>query len=84
MSAARAGQLETWDGQFEESDEIDVVDVKYILKHHRRQKYRCSYGACIETAPGPLKLFPGARYSVAFAISIAIPSTPTTCRWSAR
>ena len=70
--SACGGQLEAWDGQFEESDEINVVDVKYILKHHRRQKYRCNCGACIETAPGPLKLFPGARYSVAFAISIAI------------
>ncbi|MBK7582517.1 MAG: transposase [Myxococcales bacterium] len=66
------GQLETWDGQFEESEEVDVVELKYVLKKHRRQKYRCGCGACIETAPGPLKLFPGARYSVAFAINVAI------------
>jgi hypothetical protein len=41
----------------EESEEIDIVDVKYVLTKHRRQKYRCRCGACIETAPGPLKLF---------------------------
>jgi len=66
------GDLKSWDGQFEDSEEIDVVEVKYVLKKHRRQKYRCGCGACIETAPGPLKLFPGARYSIAFAISVAI------------
>lgn len=66
------GQLDAWEGQFEESEEVDVVELKYVLKKHRRQKYRCGCGACIETAPGPTKLFPGARYSVAFAINVAI------------
>jgi transposase len=66
------GELEPWDGQFEESDEIDIIDIEYVLKKHRRQKYRCGCGACIETAPGPLKLFPGARYSLGFAINVAI------------
>ncbi len=66
------GRLEMWGGQSEDSEEVDVIDVKYVLKKHRRQKYRCRCGACIETATGPMKLFVGARYSIAFAISVAI------------
>jgi transposase len=66
------GELELFAGQYEESEEIDVVDVKYVLTKHRRQKCRCRCGACIETAPGPLKLFSGARYSPDFAVSVAI------------
>jgi transposase len=64
--------LHVWKDQYEASEEIDVIDVKYVLKKHLRQKYRCTCGACIETAPGPTKLFAGARYSVDFAINVAI------------
>ena len=66
------GELEVFAGQYEESEEVDVVDVKYVLKKHLRQKYRCRCGSCIETAPGPVKLFAGARYSVDFAVSVAV------------
>jgi len=66
------GELSLWEGQHEASEEIDVVELKYVLKKHWRQKYRCSCGACIETAPGPVKLFAGARYSTDFALSVAI------------
>jgi transposase len=66
------GSLQIWEGQHEASEEIDVVELKYVLKKHLRQKYRCRCGACIETAPGPQKLFAGARYSVDFALSVAI------------
>ena len=66
------GELKAWDGQHEASEEIDVVELKYVLKKHLRQKYRCRCGACIETAPGPQKLFAGARYSIDFALSVAI------------
>jgi transposase len=66
------GGLELWEGQHEASEEVDVVELKYVLKKHLRQKYRCRCGACIETAPGPQKLFAGARYSIDFALSVAI------------
>lgn len=65
------GSLEFWKDQDEESEEIDVVDLQYVLKKHRRKKYRCSCGSCVETAPGPMKLIPGGRYSLDFAIHIA-------------
>ena len=66
------GSLEVWKDQYEASEEIDVVELKYVLKKHLRQKYRCRCGACIETAAGPQKLFAGARYSIDFALSVAI------------
>jgi transposase len=69
---ACGGNLETWPEQFEESEEVDVVERQFVIKKHKRQKYRCRCGQCIETAPGPLKLFPGARYSTDFAVSVAV------------
>ena len=66
------GTLEEWKGQFEESEEVDVVERSFVLKKHRRQKYRCRCQGCIETAPGPLKLREGARYSVDFAVEVAV------------
>jgi transposase len=44
----------------------------FVLLKHKRQKYRCQCGECIETALGPEKLFSGARYSIDIAIMIAI------------
>lgn len=64
--------LEPWEGQFEESLEVDFVEPKVLFKKHLRQKYRCTCGGCIKTAPGPKKLFPKARYSVAFSVNIVL------------
>lgn len=66
------GELAEWSGQFEESEEVDVLERRFVLTKHKRQKYRCSCGTCIKTAPGPVKLFDGARYSVGFAVHVAI------------
>ena len=43
-----------------------------IITKPRRQKYRCSCGGCIQTATGPRKLFDAARYSVGFAVHVAM------------
>lgn len=66
------GGLEKMKGQFEEHEEIDVIPLRFVRKRHRRQKYTCRCGACIETALGPDKLTPGGRYSIDFAIYVAI------------
>ena len=66
------GGLEEMAGQFEEHDEVDVIPARFVIKRHRRKKYRCRCGACIETALGPDKLVPGGRYSIGFAIHVAI------------
>jgi hypothetical protein len=59
-------------GQFEESREIEMVERRFVDLHHKRKKYRCKCGGCIETAPAPLKLMPGGRYSIDIAISIVV------------
>lgn len=58
--------------QFEDSEEITVVQRQFVLTKCRRQKYRCRCNASVVTAKGPLKLKPGSRYSVDFAIEVAI------------
>lgn len=59
-------------GQFEESEEITVAEARYSISIHRRQKYRCSCNSKVLTAPGPPKLIPGGRYSLEFAVHVAI------------
>jgi transposase len=66
------GELAAWAGQFEAADEIDVIERSFRIVRHKRQKYRCGCGECIETALGPQKLVPGGRYSVDFAIEVAV------------
>jgi transposase len=66
------GGLHEMKDQFEEAGEIDVLPMRFIYKNHRRQKYTCICGSCIETALGPDKLVPGGRYSVDFAIYVAM------------
>jgi transposase len=58
-------------GQFEESEEIDVVAREFRIVRHKRQKYRCSCGECVETALGPDKLIAGGRYSLSFGVEVA-------------
>ena len=58
-------------GQYETSEEITVIERRFEVQRHLRTKYRCRCNGHIETAPGPQKLQPGARYSVDFAIEVA-------------
>lgn len=57
--------------QFEESEEITVVQASYQVVTHKRQKYRCTCNGAVVTAPGPPKLIPGGRYSPEFAVHVA-------------
>jgi transposase len=66
------GGLHEMEDQYEEHDEIDVIPLRFVIKRHKRKKYACRCGSCIETALGPDKLCPGGRYSVDFAIYVAI------------
>ena len=69
---ACGGALAEMKGQYEESEEIDLIERSYRLVRHRRQKYRCTCGECVDTALGPPKLIPGGRYSVDFAVAVAV------------
>jgi len=66
------GELQAWTGQFETAEEVDVVERTFRIVRHKRQKYRCGCGSCVETALGPPKLIPGGRYAVDFAVAVAI------------
>jgi transposase len=65
-------ELSEMTNQFEDSEEITVVQRKFVLTKCRRRKYRCRCNASVVTAKGPLKLKAGSRYSVDFAIEVAI------------
>ena len=66
------GALAPMKGQFESSEMIDVVEVSYRVVKVQQQKYACKCGGCVETAPGPERTAPGGRYSLDFAIKVAI------------
>ncbi len=69
---ACSGTMELWAGQLETAEEITVAETTYRILLHRRQKYRCRCNGQVVTAPGPLKLIPGGRYSIDFAVHSAI------------
>jgi transposase len=64
--------LREWEGQTEDSEEVTIIERQYVIHRHQRQKYVCSCGAAPVTAPGPMKLMAGGRYSIEFAIDVAI------------
>ena len=67
------GTLTPWPGQQEQSEEVDVIERKLILRIHTKLKYRCH--DCkdhVETALSPEKLIPGGRYSTDFAVEVAM------------
>lgn len=70
--SACGGTMEVWEGQYESSEEVTVVETSYRILVHLRQKYRCRCNGNVLTAPGPTKLIPGGRYSVDFAVHSAI------------
>jgi len=53
---------------------IDILERRFVITKHKRQKYRCRCSQCVETAPGPVKFFAGARYSPNFAVIVAVAS----------
>lgn len=69
---ACGGALEPMKGQFEESELIDFVEISYRVVKVKQQKYVCRCGGCVETALGPERATRGGRYSLAFAIKVAL------------
>lgn len=66
------GDLVEMKGQTEDSEEVTVVERRFAILKHQRKKYRCACNGCVDTAPGPVKLQPGSRYSTAFAVEVAV------------
>lgn len=69
---ACGAELQVWEGQTEDSEEIESIQRCFIRVLHKRQKYRCACGGCIETALGPKKLIAGGRYAPSVAVHIAV------------
>lgn len=63
-------QLALWEGQDDETEEVDVIERRFVMKKHVRKKYRCRCG-CVEMPDMPPRLIPGGRYSNDFAIEVA-------------
>jgi transposase len=71
------GLLRPMAGQTEDAEEITVVERRFVLVTHKRQKYRCACNGCVDTAPGPVRLTArpdvrGRRYAPEFAVEVAI------------
>lgn len=72
VCALCGGALQEWQGQTEDSEEITVVERQFVLRKVQRQKYRCPQGCAPVTAPPPPRLVEGGRYSVEFAVHVAL------------
>lgn len=75
----RAEGLKPMEGQFEVSELINVVPSRFVVEVHTRQKYTRVYpekapieAPVIVTAPGPLKLKDGSRYSIEFGVEVGL------------
>ncbi len=66
------GALDEWEGAEDESEVIESVQRKWIIKKCRQKKYRCKCGGCVVTADGPDKLIKGGRYGLGVAVDAAI------------
>jgi len=75
------GHLDEMEGQSEDSEEIDIIERRLVLRKKKKRKYRCACNACVETAPGPEKLIPGGRYSVDFAVHVATDKYSDSLPW---
>jgi transposase len=64
------GALEYFEGQDDETEEVEVIERRFFVKKNVRKKYRCKCG-CIEMALMPERLVPGGRYSNDFAVEVA-------------
>lgn len=62
--------MEPLGDESEDSEEVTVVERRFEVVRHRRKKYRCRCNASVVTAPGPVKLRKGGRYSIDFAVLV--------------
>ncbi len=60
------------EGETEDSDEVDEIQREFVVRRHKKQKYRCAKGCHVTTANAPKRWFEGGRYGLGFAIGVAI------------
>ena len=66
------GDLRLLTKQVEESELISSVRRSFVFKQVKRQKYSCGGCGTLCSAPGPMRLVPGGRYDIAFAVQVAL------------
>lgn len=64
--------LDDWDGHEDETEVIDVVERKWVIRKATLKKCRCPKGCHVETALGPKRMIKGGRYTPNVAITSAI------------
>lgn len=64
------GRLEEIKGATEDAELIDMVRQHFLLVKQQRQKYGC--GCDVHTTPAPTKHIKGGRYSLRFAVAVAV------------
>ena len=69
---ACGGELMEMPGQAETSERITTIKLTYQIEHHVRQKYRCRCNGAVVTAPGPVQVTPGSRYTPEFGVGVAV------------
>ena len=79
----RDSQWECLNGFYDESEEVDIRVESYVRKKHRRFKYRLkstkgSDREVIVTAPAPVKIMPGSKYSIDFCSGCLWPRNTYT------
>ena len=65
-------RLEPKAGEFETSELVDVVEVKYCIVQVERQKYDCCRCDFSDVAPPADRTVDGGRYSLAFGAKVAV------------
>lgn len=65
-------ELEDWDGHEDETEVIDVIERKWVVKQATLKKARCPRGCHVETALGPERMIPGGRYTPNVALKAAV------------
>lgn len=66
------GKLEPTEKLVDGTEEITVVEREYKIVRHQCRVYRCKCPGEQVVAPAPVKLIPRGRYSLDFALSVAI------------
>lgn len=66
------GTLEEMGEVTEDAEEVTVERRRFVVLKHKRHKYRCRCNSAVKTAPGPLRLILGGRYSIDFAVALEI------------
>lgn len=65
-------KMKEWVGQADTSEQITARVREYFVQQIIAKKYRCDCGGAIKTAPKPVSHIKGGRYSLDFAIEVAV------------